>query len=131
MVTFSGDEGAVNAPLEVMAPALTDQVTAESVLPVPFTVALHCELAPGETVAGEQEIATEETCEETGCEGCDVEDLPPPQDAHKSIPAEQAMSNTAERALNSGLEDMRKLSIKKRRRSRIAHPAAAFTQMES
>lgn len=108
MVTFSGNEGAVNAPLEVMDPALTDHVTAEPMLPVPFTVALHCELALGATLAGEQEIATEETFGETGCEGGDAEDLPPPQDAHNSTTAEQMRSNAAERAPNSGLENMRR-----------------------
>ena len=103
MVTFAGEDGAVKAPLEVIVPALADHETAESGLPVPCTVALHCEPAPGAIVAGEHEIATEETCEETGC---DARTLYPPQAAHKSIPAEVITSNTAERPGNSGLDDM-------------------------
>lgn len=104
MVTFAGDEGAVKAPLEVMVPALADHVTAEFELPVPCTVALHCEGWLGAIVAGVHEIATEETCEETGCDGCDGEDagcLDPPHAAHKNIPAEARRSNTVERSENS------------------------------
>lgn len=113
MVTFAGDDGAVNAPLEVMAPELADHVTAEFGLPVPCTVALHCEGAPGATVVGVHEIVTEETCEETGCEGCegcegedgwDCDDagaVYPPHAAHKSNPAEARTSNTVERPENS------------------------------
>lgn len=71
MVTFAGEDGAVKAPLDVIAPALTDHMTEEFKLPFPCTVALHCESAPGATVVGVHEIATEETCDETGCEGCD------------------------------------------------------------
>ena len=110
MVTFSADEGAVNAPLEVMAPALADHVTAESVPSVPSTVALHCDFAPGATDAGEQETAIEEPCEEPGCEGADDVDLWPPQLEHNEIPAKQMRSNTADRPANSGLADIRAIT---------------------
>ena len=65
-VTLTGDEGAVKAPVEVMTPALTDHVTAEFRVPVPCTVALHCEAAPGATAAGVQEMATDDICEDAG-----------------------------------------------------------------
>lgn len=74
-VTLTGDEGAVKVPVEVITPALTDHVTAEFRVPVPCTVALHCEAAPGATAVGVQEMATEETCEETGAPGWDGGDL--------------------------------------------------------
>lgn len=94
----------MKAPLEVIAPALTAHVTAESELPVPPTVALHCEPAPGATVAGAHEIATDETCDETGC---GVGDLAPPQPANKSIAAVATMSSAAEHPGDSALDHMR------------------------
>lgn len=104
IVTFPGDEGAVKAPLELIAPALTAHVTAESELPVPPTIALQCEPAPGATVAGAHEIATDETCDETGC---GARDLAPPQPAHKSIAAVATMSSAAEQPEDSALDHMR------------------------
>lgn len=93
-MTFSGDEGAVKAPLELMVPALTAQVTAEFNVPVPWTVALHWELAPGATSAGVQEMATEETCEEDCWGGVEFE---LPQAAQTSIAADAMRSHTGER----------------------------------
>ena len=89
-----------------MAPTLDDHVTAESILPAPSTVALHCELAPGATVAGEQETATEEICEETGWDGADAGDLLPPHPAHTSTPAEARKSITAEQTEYLDLDGM-------------------------
>lgn len=93
-VTLPGDEGAVNAPLELMAPAVTAQVTAESSVPVPCTVALHWELAPGATDGGVHATATEETCEETGWLGEELE--LPPQAMHASMAADARRRRTAE-----------------------------------
>ena len=62
-VILLGDEGVVNAPFELLVPTLTNQVTAEFGVPVPFTAALHCEVLPGATAAGEQVMETEETCD--------------------------------------------------------------------
>jgi hypothetical protein len=60
-VTVAALDGAVKRPLALMAPPpVTDHVTAELKLPVPWTVALHCEVAPVATVVGVQEGATEE-----------------------------------------------------------------------
>jgi hypothetical protein len=70
MVTLAAVPGAVNRPLALMAPPpVTDHVTAELKLPVPCTFALHCEVAEGATVAGEQLAVTEETEGDTVCGG--------------------------------------------------------------
>jgi hypothetical protein len=56
-------------------PPVTDQVTAELKLPVPWTLAVHCEVAPVAIVEGEQLGATEEMAGELA--GGDVADEPP------------------------------------------------------
>jgi hypothetical protein len=58
MVTFAAEAGAVNRPVAVMVPALADQVTVELKVPVPWTLALHCDVAPGASVAGAQDAVT-------------------------------------------------------------------------
>src|SRR5438270_12908446 len=58
--------GAVNSPVALMAPSLADHVTAELYFPVPFTVALHCEVALMPTVDGLQTTWTEVMVEEAG-----------------------------------------------------------------
>lgn len=118
----------MKAPLDVMTPAFTDQLTAESGLPVPVTVATHCEPAPGATEVGVHRIATEETCEETGCDGWDGWDagcLYPPHAAHTSIPAEARRSFTAAGLGNSGLDGMRYFETE----SVTAHTAACRIQL--
>jgi len=52
--------GAVNNPPLLIVPPLAVHVTAELKLPVPCTVALHCEVAPGEIVEGLHATETEE-----------------------------------------------------------------------
>ena len=64
MVTEAATAGAVKRPLELMVPALADHVTAELKLPVPCTVAVHCEVAPGLTVDGLHAALTEVIVEE-------------------------------------------------------------------
>jgi hypothetical protein len=59
-VTLAAAAGAVNSPAELMDPPDTLQVTAVLKLPVPCTVALHCDVAPVVTVEGEQATDTEE-----------------------------------------------------------------------
>ncbi|HEX4311460.1 MAG TPA: hypothetical protein VHZ25_15610 [Acidobacteriaceae bacterium] len=59
-VTLAAAAGAVNSPAELIDPPEADQVTALLKLPVPCTVALHCEVAPAVTVEGEQVTDTEE-----------------------------------------------------------------------
>jgi len=54
------ESGAVNNPLPVIVPPLAVHVTAELKLPVPCTVALHCEVALGATVEGLHVTDTEE-----------------------------------------------------------------------
>ena len=56
--------GAVRRPLELMVPALADHVTAELKAPVPCTLAVHCEVAPGLIVDGMHVALTEVTAEE-------------------------------------------------------------------
>jgi hypothetical protein len=56
--------GAVNNPEEEMLPALADQDTAELKLPVPATDARQAEVAPVETLVGEQTTPTEVTVED-------------------------------------------------------------------
>ena len=76
-VTVAADEGAVNRPAMVIAPPPeTDQVTALLKVPVPCTLALHCEVAPAATVAGAQEAATEEMVGEVFCGGVVLDWLP-------------------------------------------------------
>lgn len=59
-VTDPAEPGAVNNPLPLIVPPLAVQVTAEPKLPVPCTVALHCEVAPGAIVEGLHATDTEE-----------------------------------------------------------------------
>jgi hypothetical protein len=60
-VTFAAEEGAVKRPVAEMAPPpVTDQVTAELKLPVPWTFAVHCAVAPVAMVEGEQLGATDD-----------------------------------------------------------------------
>ncbi len=59
-VTDPADPGAVNNPLALIVPPLADQFTVELKLPVPCTVALHCEVALGATVEGLHATDTEE-----------------------------------------------------------------------
>jgi hypothetical protein len=76
-VTVAADEGAVKRPAVVMAPPPeTDQVTAVLKVPVPCTLALHCEVAPAATVAGVQEAETEEMVGEVFCGGVVLDWLP-------------------------------------------------------
>jgi hypothetical protein len=64
--TLPATLGAVNSPLVEMEPAFTDQVSAELKLPVPWTVALHCEVASGAMLRGEQTGTMEEIVGEPG-----------------------------------------------------------------
>ncbi len=59
-VTDPAEPGAVNNPLPLIVPPLAVQVTAELKLPVPCTVALHCEDALGAIVEGLHATDTEE-----------------------------------------------------------------------
>lgn len=61
MVTLPAAAGAVKRPVEAMVPALADHVTVELKLPVPWTVALHCDVASNAIAEGVQTTATEET----------------------------------------------------------------------
>jgi hypothetical protein len=72
MATAPAATGAVKSPLELMVPALADQVTAELKLPVPFTVALHCAVALAFTVAGLQATETDVIAEGDACTVRDV-----------------------------------------------------------
>lgn len=67
--------GAVKSPLALMLPPLADHVTAELELPVP-TVAVHCDVAFGATVAGVQATDTEELLDDTDGGGLLVTVLP-------------------------------------------------------
>jgi hypothetical protein len=58
-VTLPAAGGAVKSPLAVMVPPLADHVTAELKLPVPWTVAAHCDVEPALTAAGVQVTLTE------------------------------------------------------------------------
>ena len=64
IVTEAATAGAVRRPLELMVPALADHVTAELKAPVPCTLAVHCEVAPGLIVDGMHVALTEVTAEE-------------------------------------------------------------------
>jgi len=59
-VTDPVEPGAVNNPLPLIVPPLAVHVTAELKLPVPCTVALHCEVALGAIVEGLHATETEE-----------------------------------------------------------------------
>jgi len=58
--------GAVNSPLALTVPSLADHVTAELYFPVPFTVALHCDVALVLTLDGVQTTWTEVMVEDDG-----------------------------------------------------------------
>lgn len=63
-VAFPAVLGAVSNPAALIVPALALHVTAELYDPVPVTLALHCEVAPGATVAGLQLTETAVTVAE-------------------------------------------------------------------
>ncbi len=69
---------------EMLPPPVTDQVTAELKLPVPWTLAEHWEVAPVAMVDGEQVGATEEMVGEVACGG--------------AAPAEPPQATTHERS---------------------------------
>jgi hypothetical protein len=85
--------GAVRSPLELTVPLLADQVTVDLKLPVPRTVALHCDVPLTVTVAGEQATETDEMVDDAG--GVWLPMLPPPQSVTVS---EQRNTKSAERA---------------------------------
>jgi len=58
-VRFPAEAGAVKSPLELMVPPLVDHFTVVLKLPVPCTVAVHCEVAVVAIVEGAQATATE------------------------------------------------------------------------
>jgi hypothetical protein len=58
-VAVPAEDGAVKTPLALMTPLLADHVTAELYVPVPFTIAVHCEVALTKTAAGVQAGETE------------------------------------------------------------------------
>ena len=62
-VAAPAEAGAVKTPLAFTVPLLADQVTAELKLPVPVTVALHCEVAFAAIAEGVQTGETEEMVE--------------------------------------------------------------------
>ncbi len=59
-VTAPAEPGAVNSPVASMLPPLAVHFTVELKLPVPCTVAAHCEVALGAIVEGLQLTPTEE-----------------------------------------------------------------------
>ena len=59
-VTEPVEPGAVNSPLALIVPPPADHVTVELKLPVPCTVALHCDVPLGTIVEGSQVTDTEE-----------------------------------------------------------------------
>src|SRR5580658_388007 len=74
-VIVAAAEGAVNRPVALMLPPpVADHVTAELKPPLPWTVALHCEVAPVATVVGVHEGTTEEMAGEEAwtCVGADL-----------------------------------------------------------
>jgi hypothetical protein len=76
-LAVTAEEGAVKRPPEVMEPPPeTDQVTAVLKLPVPCTLALHCEVAPVATLEGEQVGATEEMVGDADWGGAELFWLP-------------------------------------------------------
>ena len=76
--------GAVKSPAELMLPPAADQVTTELKLPVPCTVALHCDVACTSTAEGVHETATE-AMEDDGGGGLLLEPPPPQAVASRSV----------------------------------------------
>jgi hypothetical protein len=66
-VAAPADPGAVKRPVVLIVPAVTDHVTAELKLPVPLTVAAHCEVALRLTADGLHVTWTAVTVEEPCC----------------------------------------------------------------
>lgn len=66
-VALPAAAGAVKSPLVLIVPAFADHVTAELKLPVPCTVALHCEVAFTPIVDGLHITATEVIVEALDC----------------------------------------------------------------
>jgi len=58
-VRLPSADGAVNSPVALIAPSVELHVTAELKLPVPCTVAVHCEVASGAIVEGAQATDTD------------------------------------------------------------------------
>ena len=75
-VTDPADPGAVKRPLVLTVPPFVDHFTAELKLPVPCTVAVHCDVALGATVEGLQVSAIEEMVEDPERRGLPAVPLP-------------------------------------------------------
>src|SRR5579864_9269937 len=78
-VTVPATAGAVKAPFALIPPAPADQLTAELKLPVPWTVAVHCDVACAAIAAGTQVTATELIEGDIGADGFELAPSPPPQ----------------------------------------------------
>jgi hypothetical protein len=78
-VTVPATAGAVKAPFALIPPAPADQVTAELKLPVPCTVAVHCDVACAAIAAGTQVTATEVMEGDIEAGGFELAPPPPPQ----------------------------------------------------
>jgi hypothetical protein len=75
-------------------PPVTDQVTAELKLPAPWTLAVHCDVAPVAMGEGEQSGVTEEMVGEVACGG--------------AAPAEPPQETTHERSRQAGKQQRRR-----------------------
>jgi hypothetical protein len=84
-VIVAAAAGAVNKPPEVIVPPpATDHVTAELKLPVPCTLAVHCEVAPAATVDGLHVAETEEILAVVVCGKVELAWLPQARRAERT-----------------------------------------------
>lgn len=102
-VTVAAELGAVSSPLPVIDPPLALHVTVELKLPVPSTLTLHCEVAPGVTEDGEHTTDTEEIVEEVVVPVPPTE--PPPHPANGKD-SNDAANNNPRRAFKYCLQSV-------------------------
>ena len=85
-VTSAGVLGAVKSPVLEICPEVADHVTEELKLPVPVTVAEHCDVCPDCRMVAKQETVTE-VIVGTGGVLPPLDDEPPPQLAERQAAA--------------------------------------------
>ena len=95
MVTTVAEGGAANKPEEEIAPVEARQVTEESKLPVPCTVAAHWSVSPATCVETRHETATEEMVGD----GDGPPEYPPPQALHIAATRESGRTITSLRTV--------------------------------
>jgi hypothetical protein len=121
-VTVAAELGAVSIPLALIEPPLAVHVTIELKLPVPCTVALHCDVAPAAMEGGVHTTDTEEMVGEVVVPVLPTD--PPPQPALTSSSTDAASTHPSD--IFNPLSPKSSTAPTLLLRNRRAHPSPAI-----